>query len=38
MNCPNYPAAVNTYMPTALVMAEAALQAMGTLVPDKTTA
>lgn len=36
--CPNYPAAVNAYMPTALVVAEAVLQAMGSLVPEKTIA
>ena len=36
--CPDYPAAVNAYMPTALVVAEAVLQAMGSLVPDKTIA
>ncbi len=36
--CPDYPAAVNAYMPTALVVAEALLQAMGSLVPDKTIA
>ena len=36
--CPDYPAAVNAYMPTALVVAEAVLQAMSPLVPDKTIA
>ena len=36
--CPDYPATVNAYMPTALVVAEAVLQAMGSLVPDKTIA
>ena len=36
--CPDYPAAVNAYMPTALVVAEAVLQAMASLVPDKTIA
>lgn len=36
--CPNYPAAVNTYMPTALVVAEAILQAAGSLVPEKRIA
>lgn len=36
--CPNYPAAVNTYMPTALVVAEAILQAAGALVPEKRIA
>ena len=36
--CPDYPAAVNAYIPTALVVAEAVLQAMGSLVPDKAIA
>jgi N-methylhydantoinase B len=36
--CPTYPAAVNTYMPTALVVAEAIFQAMGALVPEKRIA
>ena len=36
--CPDYPTAVNAYMPTALVVAEAVLQAMGFLVPDSTIA
>ena len=36
--CPTYPAAVNTYMPTALVVTEAIFQAMGALVPEKRIA
>ena len=36
--CPDYPAAVNAYMPTALVVAEAVLRAMSEVVPDKTIA
>ena len=36
--CPDYPVAVNAYMPNALVVAEVMLQAMGSLVPDKTIA
>ena len=36
--CPDYPAAVNAHMPTAPVVAEAVLQAMASLVPDKTIA
>ncbi len=35
---PVFPAAVNTYMPTALVVAEALLQALGNLVPEKKIA
>ena len=36
MNCPT--TAANAHLPTALVVAEAVLQAMGSLVPDKTIA
>jgi N-methylhydantoinase B len=36
--CPSFPAAVNTYMPTALVVAEAILKALGNLVPERTIA
>src|SRR2546427_58938 len=36
--CPSFPAAVNTYMPTALVVAEALLQALGHFVPEKRIA
>ena len=36
--CPDYPVPVNAYIPNALVVAEAVLQAMGSLVPDKTIA
>lgn len=36
--CPDYPAPVNAYMPTALVVAEAVLRAMSEIVPDKTIA
>ena len=36
--CPDYPAAVNASMPTALVVAEPVLQAMRPLVPDKPIA
>jgi N-methylhydantoinase B len=32
---PHFPAAVNTYMPTALTVAEAVLRALAPLVPDK---
>jgi N-methylhydantoinase B len=32
---PRYPAAVNTYMPTALTVAEAVLRALAPFVPDK---
>jgi N-methylhydantoinase B len=32
---PHYPAAVNTYMPTALTVAEAVLRALAPFVPDK---
>jgi N-methylhydantoinase B len=32
---PRFPAAVNTYMPTALTVAEAALRALGKFVPEK---
>ncbi len=35
---PHFPAAVNTYMPTALAAAEAVLKALGPLVPDKRIA
>jgi N-methylhydantoinase B len=35
---PRFPAAVNTYMPTALVVAEAILQALGNPVPEKRIA
>ncbi|MGH7773333.1 MAG: hydantoinase B/oxoprolinase family protein, partial [Candidatus Binatia bacterium] len=35
---PRFPAAVNTYMPTALVVAEAILQALGQIVPEKKIA
>ncbi len=35
---PHFPAAVNTYMPTALAAAEAILKALGPLVPDKRIA
>jgi N-methylhydantoinase B len=36
--CPSFPAAVNTYMPTALVVAEALLQALGHFVSEKRIA
>lgn len=36
--CPAFPAAVNTYMPTALVVADALLQALGHLVPERRIA
>ncbi|HVO93112.1 MAG TPA: hydantoinase B/oxoprolinase family protein, partial [Terriglobales bacterium] len=32
---PNFPAAVNTYMPTALTVAEAVLRALAPFIPDK---
>ncbi|MFQ5540078.1 MAG: hydantoinase B/oxoprolinase family protein [Candidatus Binatia bacterium] len=35
---PHFPAAVNTYMPTALVLAEAIFKALGHPVPDKRIA
>jgi N-methylhydantoinase B len=35
---PRFPAAVNTYMPTALTVAEAVLKAMASFVPDKRIA
>ena len=35
---PRFPAAVNTYMPTALVVVEAILKAMGRFVPEKRIA
>jgi N-methylhydantoinase B len=35
---PQFPAAVNTYMPTALSVTEAVLKALGPLVPDKRIA
>jgi N-methylhydantoinase B len=35
---PRFPAAVNTYMPTALTAAEAILRALATFVPDKRIA
>jgi N-methylhydantoinase B len=35
---PRFPAAVNTYMPTALTVAEAVLQALAPFVPDKRIA
>jgi N-methylhydantoinase B len=35
---PRFPAAVNTYMPTALTVAEAILRALATFVPDKRIA
>jgi len=35
---PNFPAAVNTYMPTALTVTEAVLRALAPLVPDKRIA
>ena len=35
---PRFPAAVNTYMPTALAVAEAVLQALTALVPEKRIA
>jgi N-methylhydantoinase B len=35
---PRFPAAVNTYMPTALTVAEAVFRALGPLVPDKRIA
>jgi N-methylhydantoinase B len=36
--CPSFPAAVNTYMPTALVVAEALLQGLGHFVSEKRIA
>jgi N-methylhydantoinase B len=35
---PHFPASVNTYMPTALTVAEAVLQALAPLVPDRRIA
>jgi N-methylhydantoinase B len=35
---PNFPAAVNTYMPTALTVTEAVLRALAPFVPDKRIA
>ena len=35
---PQFPAAVNTYMPTALTVAEAVLRALAPFVPDKRIA
>jgi N-methylhydantoinase B len=35
---PHFPAAVNTYMPTALAVAEAVLRALASLVPEKRIA
>ena len=35
---PHFPAAVNTYMPTALAVAEAVLKALATFVPDRRIA
>jgi N-methylhydantoinase B len=35
---PQFPAAVNTYMPTALSLTEAVLKALGSFVPDKRIA
>jgi N-methylhydantoinase B len=35
---PRFPAAVNTYMPTALTVAEAVLRALSSFVPDKRIA
>ncbi len=35
---PNFPAAVNTYMPTALTVAEAVLRALALFVPDRRIA